>query len=138
MLHRKACSITRKRVQEVKFLCAQASEGKMTGVNSAEASQPFLGSSTQWAPLHRGTHRAACSAAMCRPVPAGRSEMIGLPGDAAQRAHCSPTAKASTGMQVTLSSPHTFIGKSSNGRKAPACRLTLRWEFRNRAGRERR
>lgn len=50
---------------------------------------------------------------MCRSVPAGRSEMIGLPRDTAQRTHCFPkrmhSLECNMGQQVTLSSPHTFI-----------------------------
>lgn len=65
--------------------------------------------------------------------------MIGLPRDAAQKTHCFPTAKASTGMQYRPAGNLRFAAylyrKSSNARKAPACRLTLRWEFRN--GRQR-
>lgn len=127
--------------QEVKFLCAWALKGKMTGVNLAEASQPCPGSSTHRAPFHRGTHREGLVLRpMCRSVPAGRSEMIGLPRDAAQRTHCFPTAKASTGMQYGAAGNFQFTAylyrKSSNPRKAPACRLTRWWEFRNRADRE--
>lgn len=113
----------------------------MTGVNLAEASQPSPRSSTHWAHFHRGTHREGLVLRpMCRSVPAGRSEMIGLPRDTAQRTHCFPTAKASTGMQYGAAGNFQFTAylyrKSSNPRKAPACRLTLWWEFRNR-GRQR-
>lgn len=130
---------TQKCPQEVKFLCARALKGKMTGVNLAEASQPSAGSSTHWAPFHRGTHREGLVLrSMCRSVPAGRSEMIGLPRDAAQKTHCFPTAKASTGMQYGAAGNFTayLYRKSSNPRKAPACRLTLWWEFRKGADRE--
>lgn len=86
--------------QEVKFLCAWALKGKITGVNFAEASQSSPGSSTHWAPFHRGTHRGGLVLRpTCGSVPAGHREMIGLLTDAAQRAPCLPTAKASTGMQ---------------------------------------
>lgn len=123
--------------QEVKFLCACALKGNMTGVNFAEASQASPGSSTHWAAFHRGTHREGLVLRpMCGSAPAGKSEMIGLPGDTAQRTHCFPTAKASTGMQYGAAGNSQFTAylyqKSSNPRKAPACRLTLRWEFRNR------
>lgn len=90
----------RKYPQGVKFHCAWALKRKMTGVNFAEASQPAPGSSTHWASLHMGTHRESLvPRPMCRSALAGKSEMIGLPGDTAQRTHCFPTAKASTGMQ---------------------------------------
>lgn len=90
----------RKCLQEVKFLCARAVKGKITGVNLAEASRPALGSSTHWALFHGGTHREGLVPwPMCRSAPAGRSEMIGLPRDAAQRTHCFLAAKAYAGMQ---------------------------------------
>ncbi len=112
-------------------------KGKMTGVNLAEASQPSRRSGTHWAPFHKGTHREGLVLRpMCRSESAGRSEMIGLPRDAAQRTHCFPPAKASTGMQYRAAGNFQFIAylyrKSSNPRKAPACRLTLWWEFRKR------
>lgn len=127
--------------QEVKFLCARALKGNMTGVNFAEASQASPGSSTHWAPFHTGTHREGLVLGpMCGSTSAGRSEMIGLPRDAAQRTLCFPAAKASTGMQYGAAGNSQFTAylyqKSSNPRKAPACRLTLRWEFRNRRDRD--
>lgn len=86
---------------------------------------PLPGSSTHWAPFHGGTHREGLVLQpMCRSEPAGRSETIGLPRDAAQRTHCFPAAKASTGMQYRAAGNFQFIAylypKSSNPRKAPA------------------
>lgn len=84
------------------------------------------------------TERVLFCGPMCGSAPAGRSEMIGLPRDAAQRTHCFHAAKASAGMQYGAAGNSQFTAylyrKSSNPRKAPACRLTLWWEFSNRGG----
>lgn len=108
---------------------------EMTGVNLAAASQPSLRSSTHWADFHRRTHKEGLVLRpMCRSVSAGRSEMIGLPRGATQRAHCFPTAKTSTGMQYGAASNFQFATYLYRKSWSPsmACRLTLRCGFGNR------
>lgn len=110
---------------------------EMTGVNLAAASQPSVGSSTHWADFHRRTHKEGLVLrTMCRSVSAGKSEMIGLPRGATQRAHCFLTAKTSTGMQYGAASNFQFATYLYQKSWSPrmACRPTQRCGFGNRDG----
>lgn len=106
-----------------------------TGVNLAAASQTLcrvkhtLGQTSTEEHTERRLFYAPC-AGRCRQ--AGRSEMIGLPRGAAQRAHCFPppppprlehAVECNMGRRAAFSSPHTFLSKILKSQEGPR-RLT--------------
>lgn len=99
-------------------------KGEMTGVNLAQHHKPCVESSTHWADIHRGTHREPLVLRpMCRSLWAGRSETIGLPRGAAQRATVplwlQHALECNMGRQVAFCSPHTLLSKIWKSQRGP-------------------
>lgn len=102
---------------------------EMTGVNLAGASQTLcrVKHTSGHTSTEEHTERRLFYGPMRRSVSAGRSETIGLPRGAAQRAHCSlpPTPRlehaveCNMGRQAAFSSPHTFLSKIWKSQEGP-------------------